>query len=83
MKTTMRQEKCKFCDGLIKATVKRVPFHYRRDTVYVDNVPVRSCNRCGEVYFEAAVYKRLEKIAENKRRIRTRISFPLADYRLT
>lgn len=79
----MRQEKCGFCDGLIKPAVRRVPFHYKKDTVYIENVPVRRCNRCGEVYFEAAVYKRLEKIAENKRQIRTRISFPLADYRLT
>ena len=79
----MRQERCDFCDGLIRSTVRRVPFRHKKDTVYVDNVPVRSCSKCGEIYFEAAVYKRLEKIAENKPHIRTRISFPLADYRLT
>ena len=78
----MRQDKCEFCDGLIQSTVTRVPFHYKGSTVYVDNVPVRMCNKCGEIYFEAKVYKRLERIAENKRKIRARISFPLADYRL-
>ena len=79
----MKQEKCDVCDGLIKPAIRRMPFHYKRATIYVDNVPVRRCKRCGDVYFEATVYKRLEKIAENKHQIQKRISFPLADYRLT
>ena len=76
----MRQDKCEFCDGFVKLAIKRVPFHYKGSTVYVDNVPVRSCSKCGEIYFEAKVYKRLEKIAAATGRIRTKVSFPLADY---
>ena len=77
----MKQELCEFCDGGIEETVTRVPFHYRKELIYVDNVPVRICRKCGELYFEAAVYKRLEGIAERRKTIRTKITFPLADYR--
>ena len=77
----MKKDPCEFCDGFVEETVARVPFHYRRDLIYVDNVPVRACNKCGELYIDAAVYKHLEKIAEGRKTIRTKITFPLADYR--
>ena len=77
----MNNEGCDFCDGVVKATVKRIPFHYRQEVIYVDNVPVKKCGKCGELYFDAAVVKRLEAIAERRKSIRTKITFPLADYR--
>jgi len=61
--------------------VERVPFHYRKELIYVDNVPVKKCGKCGELYLDAAVVKRLEAIAEKRKTIRTKITFPLADYR--
>lgn len=77
----MNKEACDFCDGDVEATVERVPFHYRRELIYVDNVPVKKCGKCGELYFDAVVVKRLEAIAEKRKTIRTKITFPLADYR--
>jgi len=77
----MKNDACEFCDGSVEETVTRVPFHYRKDLIYVDNVPVRVCRKCGELYFDAAVYKRLERIAAGRKTIRTKITFPLADYR--
>jgi YgiT-type zinc finger domain-containing protein len=77
----MNKEACDFCDGVVKEAVKRVPFHYRKELIYVDNVPVKECGKCGELYFDAAVVKRLEAIAEKRKSIRTKITFPLADYR--
>ena len=77
----MKQEICEFCDGVIEEAVTRVPFHYQRSIIYVDNVPVRRCGKCGEIYIAAGVYKQLERIAEDRKRIRGKISFPLADYR--
>ncbi len=78
----MKTEMCEYCEGVVKAAVIRVPFHYRKETIYIDHVPVRKCQQCGEIYYEAAVYKRLEKIAANRRAIKKRIEFPLADYAL-
>lgn len=77
----MNKEICESCDGVVEETVRRVPFHYRKELIYVDNVPVKVCSKCGELYFEAAVYKRLQTIAEKRNTIRTKITFPLADYR--
>jgi YgiT-type zinc finger domain-containing protein len=77
----MKKDACEFCDGFVEETVTRVPFHYQRDLIYVDNVPVRTCKKCGELYIDAVVYKQLEKIAEGRKTIRTKITFPLADYR--
>ena len=76
----MNQEKCEYCDGVVEPTIIRVPFKYKRGTVYIDHVPVRQCSQCGEIYYEAEVYKRLEIIAENRGAITTQITFPLADY---
>ncbi len=78
----MKPEMCEYCEGVVEAAVIRVPFHYRKETIYIDHVPVRKCQQCGEIYYEAAVYKRLEKIAANRRAIKKRIAFPLADYAL-
>jgi YgiT-type zinc finger domain-containing protein len=77
----MRKETCEFCNGVVAEAVKRVPFHYRKELIYVDNVPVKACRKCGKLYFAAAVYKRLEEIAVLRKSIRTKITFPLADYR--
>ncbi len=79
----MKQEKCEYCDGQIEKIMARVPFHYKKSSIYVDNVRVRRCRKCGEVYYEAEVYKRLEKITENRKQIKPKITFPLADYRMT
>ena len=78
----MKQEQCEYCDGVVAPAVLRVPFKYQRETVYIDHVPVRRCRQCGELYYEAEVYKRLERIARNRRAITDRITFPLADYAL-
>ena len=77
----MNIESCEFCDGVVEENIRRVPFHYRKELIYVDNVPVRVCRKCGELYFAAGVYKQLEKIAEGRKQIKAKITFPLADYR--
>ena len=77
----MNQELCEFCDGSVEDAVARVPFHYQRNIIYVDNVPVRRCGKCREIYIAAGVYKQLERIAQGRKAIRTKITFPLADYR--
>jgi hypothetical protein len=38
------------------------------------------CAKCGEQYFDAPVYKRLEGIAMHSSRIKKTICFPLAEY---
>ena len=79
----MNKDACEYCNGTVAEVVTRVPFHYHRETIYVDNVPVRRCDKCGELYFPAKVYKELERIASARKGIKSTITFPLADYRKT
>jgi len=71
---------CEFCQGKVHQRVIRARFHFKGSTIYVGDVPAWVCERCGEQYFDAPVYKRLEGIAKHRRRIRRTVSFPLARY---
>ena len=71
---------CEFCDGKVEQRVIRARFHFKGQTIYVDGVPAWVCDKCGEQYFEAPVYKALEEIAKHGSRIKKSICFPLAEY---
>ena len=71
---------CEFCEGKVERRVIRARFPFRGQTIYVDRVPAWACNRCGEQYFDAPVYKRLEEIARHRRSIKRKVTFPLAEY---
>ena len=73
-------DQCEFCDGEMKQQISLVRVRYRGQTIYVEDGPVWVCNRCGEEYFDANVYKRLEHIARQRERIQRSISFPLAEF---
>lgn len=71
---------CEYCDGTLVARRLQARFHFKGKTIYVDQVPAWVCTKCGEKYFDAPVYKRLEEIAKQSDQIKKKISFPLADY---
>lgn len=71
---------CEFCQGKVDQRMIRARFHFKGSTIYVDDVPAWVCERCGEQYFDAPVYKRLEEIAKHRRRIKKTVTFPLARY---
>ncbi len=73
---------CEFCEGEVGHRIIRARFHFKGQTIYVDNVPAWVCNKCGEQYFDAPVYKKLEKIANQREQIENKISFPLAEYNM-
>jgi len=76
----MEKDKCEYCDGEMEQKNILARFHYKRKTIYIENVPAWVCNKCGEYYYDAPVYKRLEKIAQQQERITKTISFPLAEF---
>ena len=78
----MNQDSCEFCDGEMEERIIRARFHFKGQTIYVDGVPAWVCKKCGEQYFDAPVYKRLEEIARHQEQIRKTISFPLAEYQM-
>ena len=74
------EEVCEFCDGEMISQKVRARFHFHGETIYVDHVPAWVCTHCGEQYFDAPVYKRLEMIARQRERITETICFPLVEY---
>jgi YgiT-type zinc finger domain-containing protein len=75
-----KHDPCEFCDGLMEAHIIQACFHYKGHTIYINHVPAWVCNQCGEQYFDAPVYKQLEEIAKQRKRITKTICFPLAEY---
>ena len=71
---------CEFCDGTLQEQVVRARFHYMGQTLYIDHVPARVCDRCGEQYYGGRVYERMVEIAKDPRRVKGTVTFPLADY---
>ena len=72
--------RCEFCDGEMEQ--RRVParFRYKGQMIHVEYVPASVCRRCGEQYYDASVYKRLETIAQQSERIQRVITFPLTAF---
>jgi len=81
MKKKRTRFPCEFCDGTTEPRVILIPFPFKGQTTYVEGVPVWMCSKCGEKYFDARVYKRLEEIAKRRDSLRRTIEFPLARYR--
>jgi len=73
-------DRCEFCDGIVESRIIRAEFCFKGRTIYIDNVPAWVCGKCGEQYFDAPVYKRMEEIARHSDRIRKTVCFPLAEY---
>lgn len=71
---------CEFCEGKVEYHLIRARFHFKDQTIYVDNVPAWVCKRCGEQYFDAPVYRRLEEIARHRGSIKKTVCFPLTEY---
>lgn len=77
-----KKEQCEFCNGPVKHRAIRAEFHYKGETIFVDNVPAWVCSQCAEQYFDAPVYKRFEEIACHRRQIKKTVSFPLAEFEM-
>ena len=73
-------DQCEFCTGEMEQRRILARFCYKGQTIYVEDVPAWVCKKCGEEYFDAPVYKRLEEIARQRERIQRAISFPLAAF---
>src|SRR5262249_35997356 len=71
---------CEFCEGIMEHRQIRVRFPFHGQTIYFYYVAAWVCTHCGEQYFDAPVYKRLEAIARQREQITDTVCFPLAAY---
>jgi len=79
----MENERCEFCDGELEQKRVLARFRFHGETIYIENVPAWVCQQCGEQYYDAAVYKQMEKIAQQRESIQRVISFPLAEFEMS
>jgi len=58
--------KCYFCQGKVEPKKVDVDFRWGRKLKVIKSVPAGVCQQCGEKYFEAGVYKAMERLAASR-----------------
>jgi YgiT-type zinc finger domain-containing protein len=57
---------CYFCKGRVEQQKVDVDFRWGPKLKVIEDVPAGVCQQCGEKYFEAAVYKVMERLAASR-----------------
>ena len=68
------------CEGRLEARREREYFRHGQSLVIIEDVPAWVCNKCGERYHHAHVYKKMRQIAAHSDQITEHISIPVARY---
>ncbi len=76
----MDKEHCEICEGELEQRLVLARFRFKGETLYIENVPAWVCKQCAEQYYDAPVYKQMERIAQQRANIQRVISFPLAEF---
>lgn len=79
----MKDESCEYCEGELEQRRILARFRFMGETIYIENVPAWVCKHCSEQYFDAEVYKQMERIAQQREHIDRVISFPLAEFEMS
>jgi len=59
-------DRCFFCKGKVTQKRLNVDFRWGENLVVIEDVPTRVCQQCGEKYFDAEVYKDMERLAKGR-----------------
>lgn len=73
-------ESCYFCKGTVVHQPTTVDFWWGDDLKIIENVPAGVCTQCGEKYFDAPVYKRMERLAKEDSEAVRRLSVDVVRY---
>ena len=68
------------CEGKLTARQEREYFRHGERFVIIEDVPAWVCNKCGERYHHARVYKRMREIALHSHQLTDHVSIPLTRY---
>lgn len=68
------------CVGRLAAKRGREYFRHGEGLIIIDDVPAWVCNKCGERYHHARVFKRMRQIAAGSGRITKHVRVPVARY---
>ena len=77
----MKGEICaRCCAGRLAAKRGREYFRHGESLIIIEDVPAWVCNKCGERYHHARVFKRMRQIAAGSGRITKHLRVPVARY---
>jgi YgiT-type zinc finger domain-containing protein len=74
-------ETCYFCRGTIEQQNIDVDFCWGKKLKMIRSVPAGICRQCGERYFDAGVYKAMEKLARSRRKAETQVAVDVFEFR--
>ena len=68
------------CEGYLKAKRGREYFRHGEALIIIEDVPAWVCNKCGERYHHARVFKRMRQIAAGSHHLTEHVHVPVAHY---
>lgn len=72
---------CYLCKGRAIEKKIKVDFPWGRRPKVIENVPAAVCRQCGEKYFQAAVYKAMEKLAASRAKPAGRLTVDVVKFK--
>jgi YgiT-type zinc finger domain-containing protein len=72
---------CYFCKGRVVQEKVNVDFRWGQKLKVIENVPAGVCQQCGEKYFQAAVYKAMEKLAASRAKPVARLTVDVVQFK--
>jgi len=73
--------RCYFCRGKVERAEVDVDFRWGRKLKVIRDVPAGVCRQCGERYFDAAVYKAMEKLGASRKKAEERLEIDVLPFR--
>jgi YgiT-type zinc finger domain-containing protein len=71
---------CYFCKGTVAQQPTSVEFWWGEHLKIIEQVPAGVCTQCGEQYFDAPVYKQMERLAQGASETVRRVSVDVVRY---
>ena len=68
------------CEGHLEAKRGREYFRHGEALIIIEDVPAWVCNKCGERYHHARVFKRMHHIAAGSHHLTEHVHVPVAHY---
>ena len=68
------------CEGHLEAKRGREYFRHGEALIIIEDVPAWVCNKCGERYHHARVFKRMRQIAAVRHHLTEHVHVPVAHY---
>jgi YgiT-type zinc finger domain-containing protein len=72
---------CYFCRGKVESAKVDVDFRWGRRLKVIRGVPAGVCRQCGECYFDAAVYKEMEKLGASRKKAAKQMEVDVLSFR--